>query len=140
MLGLLSQTDLTTTSGSSTSGAALVAPLLIGLAFVAVFIVAYWRIFTKIGEPGWKSLIPIYNTYVIFTRAGKEGLLVLLFFVPCVNIVAAWLLADSLGDLFRKSTGFKIGLFLLSPIFILMLAFGNAEYAGGVPQPAGPGV
>ena len=41
-------------------------------AIVAVFVicwyilnvVAYWRIFTKAGEAGWKSLIPVYNTYV----------------------------------------------------------------------------
>ena len=24
--------------------------------------IAYWKIFEKAGEPGWKALIPIYNT------------------------------------------------------------------------------
>ena len=25
--------------------------------------VAYWKIFEKAGEPGWKAIIPFYNTY-----------------------------------------------------------------------------
>ena len=44
----------------------------IGL-FIAVAIVWYifqaiadWKIFAKAGEPGWKSLIPIYNIIVEF--------------------------------------------------------------------------
>lgn len=27
-------------------------------------IIANWRVFKKAGEPGWKSLIPIYNQYI----------------------------------------------------------------------------
>lgn len=30
-----------------------------------LLIIANWRIFTKAGEPGWKSLIPIYNYYIL---------------------------------------------------------------------------
>ena len=30
-------------------------------------IVAYWKIFTKAGEQGWKSIIPFYNIYVLFS-------------------------------------------------------------------------
>lgn len=46
---------------------------LIGLALYVLLIVAQWKIFTKAGEPGWKSLIPIYNVYtqVKFTWSGK---------------------------------------------------------------------
>lgn len=29
-------------------------------------VIADWKIFKKAGEPGWKSLIPIYNYYILF--------------------------------------------------------------------------
>ena len=29
-------------------------------------IIACWRMFEKAGEPGWKTLIPIYNNYIMF--------------------------------------------------------------------------
>lgn len=29
-------------------------------------IIALWRVFKKAGEPGWKSIIPIYNYYILF--------------------------------------------------------------------------
>ncbi|MBR3316823.1 MAG: hypothetical protein IKG21_03225 [Atopobiaceae bacterium] len=43
--------------------------LLIGLivfAFWILTIIAHWKMFTKAGEAGWKSLIPIYSDYVLF--------------------------------------------------------------------------
>ena len=30
-------------------------------------LICRWRIFTKAGEKGWKSLIPVYNTYLEYT-------------------------------------------------------------------------
>ncbi|MBR3225589.1 MAG: hypothetical protein IKF78_09720 [Atopobiaceae bacterium] len=36
------------------------------LVFYALFVVANWRMFTKAGEKGWKSLIPIYSDYTLF--------------------------------------------------------------------------
>lgn len=139
MLGLISQTDLTTTSSSSGGAAAgaLVGGL-VGLGILVIMLAAMWRIFTKMGEPGWKGLVPIYNIYVIFTRSGREGWMLLLFLVPCVNIIAQWFVADSLGDLFGKGTGFKIGLFLFSPIFLLILAFGSSQHVGGPMQAPPP--
>ena len=38
--------------------------------------------------------------------------------------------AIKLGDAFKKGTGFKVGLVLLPNIFLLILAFGSAKYAG----------
>lgn len=39
---------------------------LIGLALYVLLVIAQWKIFTKAGEKGWKSLIPIYNVYTQF--------------------------------------------------------------------------
>ena len=36
----------------------------------ALTIIATWKIFKKAKEPGWKSLIPIYNTYTLYKIIG----------------------------------------------------------------------
>lgn len=36
-------------------------PLLI---FTIILVTANYKLFTKAGEEGWKSLIPIYNTWI----------------------------------------------------------------------------
>ena len=36
--------------------------------FLIITLVAYWRVFVKAGEPGWKAIIPIYNIIIIMNR------------------------------------------------------------------------
>ncbi|MDO4266283.1 MAG: DUF5684 domain-containing protein [Eubacteriales bacterium] len=36
-------------------------------------VVANWLIFTKAGEKGWKSIIPIYADYITFKISWKKG-------------------------------------------------------------------
>ena len=35
------------------------------LAIIVLNLVAMWKLFEKAGEPGWKAIIPIYNTLVM---------------------------------------------------------------------------
>lgn len=97
-------------------------------------IVAMWKIFTKAGVEGWKSLIPVYNSICLYKIIGLSPWLLLLLIIPIVNIVAAIVLgimqASRLAKAFGKSGAFAVGLFLLSPIFMLILAFSDAEYVG----------
>lgn len=44
--------------------ASLMMFLMIGLVFFVLTVVARWKIFTKAGEAGWKSIIPIYSDYI----------------------------------------------------------------------------
>ena len=44
--------------------ASLAIVAVIGLVFAVLTIVARWKIFTKAGEAGWKSIIPIYSDYI----------------------------------------------------------------------------
>ena len=37
---------------------------------LVLLIIACWKIFKKAGIPGWKSLIPIYNVYLVFKLSG----------------------------------------------------------------------
>lgn len=36
-----------------------------------------WKTFEKLGEKGWKAVIPVYRDYVVFRLAGMSGLNVL---------------------------------------------------------------
>ena len=44
------------------------------LAIVIFSIITMWKIFEKAGEPGWASIIPIYNTYIEFEIAFGSGI------------------------------------------------------------------
>lgn len=40
--------------------------MIISIAICILQIVALWKVFEKAGEAGWKSIIPIYNLYILF--------------------------------------------------------------------------
>ena len=43
------------------------------LVFAVIMIIAYWKVFTKAGEAGWQSIIPIWNVIVILRSLGGPG-------------------------------------------------------------------
>lgn len=115
-------------------------------------VIAYWKIFVKAGEPGWKAIIPFYNTYTQYKftwniRAfwivliggivgavlqeatdGIASLLgsLILLIVAIFNIISL----NKLARAFGHGVGFTIGLFFLNPIFMLILGFSGDEYIG----------
>jgi hypothetical protein len=95
---------------------------------VVLYIAAYWRVYTKAGEPGWGSLIPIYNLYLLCKIAGRPGWWLFLYFIPLVNIAISLVVSMDLAKAFSKSSGFGVGLWLLSFIFYPILGFGSAQY------------
>lgn len=100
------------------------------LAILAFIIISMWKIFTKAGEEGWKSIIPIYNLYVLLKIVGKPGWWLLLFCIPFVNYVFIIWTYNMLSKSFGKDEGFTVGLVLLSIVFFPILAFGSALYQG----------
>jgi hypothetical protein len=112
-------------AASTSSGSVL---LLIILLVVVFYIAAYWRLFSKAGEPGWGAIVPIYNLYLLCKITGRPEWWVIVFFIPLVNIVIALIIAMDLAKVFSKSSGFGIGLWILSFIFIPVLAFGSSTY------------
>lgn len=103
---------------------------LISIALSVFQIICCWRVFEKAGVPGWKSLIPIYNTYVLCDIIWGEGLKMLLFLIPIVNIYFTIRLYLSFAKVFGKDVGFGIGLMFLQPIFVGILAFDSSSYYG----------
>ena len=112
---------------AASSGSAVVI-LLIYLAVVVFYIVAGWKVFAKAGEPGWGVFVPIYNLYLICKISGRPEWWLILFFIPLVNIVIGLIIAMDIAKAFSKSSGFGIGLWLLSFIFVPILGFGSAQY------------
>lgn len=101
---------------------------LIGLAITVLMIAALWKVFVKAGQPGWAAIVPIYNLIVLIQIVGKPLWWIVLFLIPCANIVALVLISIALAERFGKSAAFGVGLALLGPIFFPMLAFGDAKY------------
>lgn len=108
--------------------------VIVYLAIVALVIAGWWKIFTKAGEPGWKSIIPIYNILVMLKIVGRPLWWIVLLLIPCVGFVIVFVVMIDLAKSFGKSAAYGIGLTLLSPIFAPMLGFGSARYQG----PSGP--
>ena len=104
--------------------------IIVCLVISIVCIVGMWKVFTKAGKPGWASLIPFYNLYTLFDIAWGNGILFLTMLVPCVDVIFLIICYYKLCKAFGKGTGFFIGMFFFSPIFICILGFGDAEYIG----------
>jgi hypothetical protein len=102
----------------------------IGVIVAVVLIVAWWKIFTKAGKAGWAALIPIYNVIVMLQLIGRPVWWIILFFIPVVGFIIGIIVFLDLAKSFGRSTWFGIGLILLNLIFVLILAFGDAEYKG----------
>ncbi len=100
------------------------------LALSILLIVALWKIFEKAGQPGWASIIPFYNVYVLFEIAWGSGIKFLWLLVPFANIYFIIMVYIKLAHSFGKSTLFGIGLLLLNPIFLAILGFSDAQYIG----------
>lgn len=99
-------------------------------AVLVLLVASNWVIFTKAGEAGWKSVVPIYGLCVLARIVGRPAWWGLLMFVPLINLVVAVVLSLDLAKSFSKGAGFGWGIALLGPIFFPMLAFGDNSYAG----------
>jgi hypothetical protein len=105
------------------------------LAFTILMIAAWWKIFSKAGQPGWACIIPIYNLYVWCKIVGRPWWWILLMLIPLVNFIILIILFIDLAKSFGKGVGFGIGLILLPIIFFPILGFGSATYQGPAAAP-----
>ncbi|MBS0192465.1 MAG: signal peptidase I [Planctomycetes bacterium] len=104
--------------------------VLVELAILVFFIVTFWKIFGKAGQPGWYSLIPIFNIYILLKIVGRPWWWLILCMIPFVGIIIAIIVTLDLAKSFGKGVGFAIGMILLGIVFYPILAFGSAEYQG----------
>lgn len=129
---------------------------------------AEWRILSKAGEKGWKSLVPIYNVFLSHKIVGMSHIWFLVelfvwvvetffgFIVEAPGLIEnVWVLFTTvfttasaivhmikLSRCFGKGLGTAIGCMLLPYIFLPIIAFGSARYTkpGEEKLPAGENV
>jgi len=124
---LLGQVDYSyNAQGTAPSPVSTIIAVLIAL----LLIVAMWKVFTKAGQPGWASIIPIYNLYIWCKIVGRPWWWIILMLIPFVNFIIGIILCIDLAKSFGKGAGFGIGLALLGVIFFPILGFGSAQYQG----------
>ncbi|MBR3134162.1 MAG: hypothetical protein IKG56_01715 [Clostridia bacterium] len=92
--------------------------------------IGMWQMFKKANLDGWEALVPGHNLFVEFQLSGIKTYWYFLLLVPIANIVVLCWKDIELAKAYGKGAGFGIGLFLLGPIFTLILGFGKAQYIG----------
>ena len=131
--------DIAVPDSSLVAASALVGSILATYGIIVLLItiaqiVAMWKVYSKAGEAGWKSLIPIYNTVVLFRISGLSPWLVLVYLtsiIPFIGWIAVLVLTIVQANKpFGKDIGYTIGLIFLPTIFYMILGFGNASYVG----------
>lgn len=116
----------------------IIFPIIAALSILQI--VATWRIYEKAGQPGWASIIPFYNFYVLLKIVGKPGWWLIWMFIPPAGFVVGIWVVNLLSKSFGKDVGFTLGLIFLSVIFYPILGFGNAEYQGSTGKPKVTGI
>ena len=123
----------TTTPYETTTAAPTISPvlLILYLAIIVFEIVAIWKIFVKAGQPGWASIIPIYNIIVLLRVVKLDWWhIFIMLFVPFAAIVYAIIINYKMAIVFGKDAGFGVLCIFFSAITYPILAFGSAEYVG----------
>jgi hypothetical protein len=116
--------------GGSVAGLLALFLNLIQLALVVLVIAGFWTTFAKAGKPGWAAIVPFYNVIVLLEIAGRPLWWIILWLIPCVNIVILFIVAIDVAKSFGKDAAYGIGLALLPFIFYPLLGFGDARYLG----------
>lgn len=137
---------------SDGGGLLLFSFLFVLLLFIGLLPIAgKWKVYGKLGMPGWYSIVPVYADYKLCERVHRgDGartflmayLIVLICsWVFCWIDTLSWVLAlvqlvmniivlNDLSHAFGKETGYTIGLAIAGFIFWTMLGFDSSEPVG----------
>lgn len=104
---VMETTTTTTLTTEEAAAAGAIAGGIIGAAAIFVLIyyvllvIASWKIFKKAGEPGWKSIIPFYNAYILFKIVNLKGWF---WGILCASIAIIFVMAiDGTTETFQMS-------------------------------------
>jgi hypothetical protein len=122
--------DYTTALQNDTGLAGSLFWLVLLAALAVLMIVSMWKIFQKADKPGWASIVPVYNSYVMLKIAGLPGWWLLLFFIPFLNIVFGIIALVYFLQSYGKGVGFIVATVFFPYITYPMLAFGKDKYQG----------
>lgn len=123
--------------------------LFVLMAFIGILPIAgKWKVYGKLGMPGWYSIIPVYADYKLCERVhrgdgSKTFLMAYLIVLICswafcwvdtvgvllaiVQLVMTIIVLNDMSHAFGKETGYTIGLIIFGFVFWTMLGFGDSE-------------
>lgn len=117
-------------------------------------VIAWWKIFNKAGQAGWKAIIPFLNLYVLYKITWNLKMFWIMLATGVIGVILAGMgtamlmpIAAIIGSIltivsfifsivmnfklaaaFGHGIGFGIGLMFLGPIFLMILGFGSDQY------------
>ena len=103
---------------------------LVYLVMIVAAIAGMWKVFEKAGQPGWASIVPIYNLIVLLQIVNKPIWWIVLLLIPLINIVILIMVSIALAEKFGKGGGFAVGMVFLPFVFYPMLGFGDERFQG----------
>ena len=107
-----------------------------------------WKVYGKLGMPGWYSIVPVYADYKLCERVRRGDdtrtfLMAYLIVLICswvfcwvdtvgvllalAQLVMTIIVLNDLSHAFGKETGYTIGLVIFGFVFWTMLGFGASE-------------
>ena len=126
----------------------------ISLVMSILTIIGGWKMFRKFGEPGWKTIIPFYGTWVEYQYTWKPIMMIPVYLLGVgggilmnmaeegtalqmiasavflvgwvLNIIAYYKRCKAFGH----GIGFTIGHIVAPGIFTIILGFGKSQYIG----------
>ena len=139
------------TSGLTTGEAALAGGIVGGMFVVSMvfafvyyilLVIAGWKVFKKAGEKGWKSLIPIYNTYIFYKIVGmKKWFYIMLIAALAVSVITSLMGFDSNNpQVYENLTGTNLIAFLMLMAVTILAIFVSVVYAMRTSKAFGHGV
>lgn len=102
--------------------------ILIYLVIMVVWIVSFWKLFTKAGKPGWAAIIPIYNLIVMLDIIKRPLWWIILLLIPFVNIIFTIIVMADFVKAYGKPGWHAILAILFGIIYFPYLAFSDASY------------
>lgn len=134
-------TDASTSGNVGAADGVLVLVMtVIVLAVTILMVVGMWKLFVKAGRPGWASIVPFYNTYVMVELAGRPiWWFAVILLVPILNVVFGVIVTIDFVKAYGKSTAYGVFSLFFPFITLPIMAFDDkVRYIGrGVaPVPA----
>lgn len=107
----------------------------VSLAIVALELIGQWKVFVKMGEPGWKGIIPYYSQYVLFQKVWNVKkfwtyiISLCTFIVPYTIGILMTIFGIILATEGGPSAGVSGVIMLIVGILFLLAAFGAVIFS-----------
>ena len=92
------------------------------LIWLGASLLFWYMVFGKMGLTQWKGLVPGYNLYTLCEELEGNGWHAFLYLIPIYNIVLWIQLCIKWAKTFGKTAGFGVGIALLTPVFLGIIA------------------